>query len=268
MARASIITRGIRPIIVKTKREVTRTRTRNSAWPRPSAATILFAGVTLVCAGFAVQQLQASARFADLLHLSEVIKPTDRNAAVLVSDYAGKAEEIVERRSCRSDIVNAGLGFVLADLDLQNSVTDFDAWTSSLERADRYIQHALSCSPGDGNLWVRLALVRRAGGENPQELAALLAQSALLFPAEIDALSARFVLWRSVSQETLDLAATTADTDLRTVLLYLRPTTVRSMLENSSPQLKARVSAMLPIVPPERLEFFKKYKLDLAALSS
>lgn len=252
----SIITPDIQATIVKIR-----------ILPRRLNPTgLFFIGLSIFLMVSAFRQLQATLTFADLFYLNATLTAGDSANRNVIDRYASQAEAIVTSNQCRSDILDEGLAFILMDLDLQDSVAHYEEWATAMERADRYIVHALSCSPGDGDLWARLAMVRQASSENPDQLSAILSQSSLLAPSEMYVLRARFFVWRRASAHTLALSSETVERDIRTLLSQAYWKDIREILANPGANLKAHVLAAATLVPPNRITMLKLHGVDLTAL--
>ncbi|MCM2477820.1 hypothetical protein HGO38_30705 [Rhizobium sp. CG5] len=204
--------------------------------PAYSPALIGFALIAGLLLTSSIWQQVTTARFATLMLLAKKIElgqPVSRDA---IPTYIQQVPDIVEAGTCRSDVVRAGLTVVLADLDRQNSTDDYDAWAAAMERSQNYLRHALSCLPADGNLWLRLAMVRFAVAAEPRELASLMSQSVNLAPVEPNIVAGRFVMWNKMNAATLQEASRSVESDLR-LLLSQAPPLRKSILAAPSPSL-------------------------------
>jgi hypothetical protein len=227
---------------------------------------MLFIGLALFFLWITIAQMDVTAIFADLFYLQTTLDTADSANPIAMGRYAAEAENVVTSGECRSDVIAAGLAFVLRDVDLQNQVDQYDAWANAMTRADRYVMHALSCNPGDGDLWARLAMIRQASSENAEQLSALMAQSALLAPSEMYVLRARFFVWRRASPATLDRAADTVERDIRTVLNYADPKAIIGILGNAGVDLKPHILAAWKFIPAARLADLATVHIDPTSL--
>ena len=211
--------------------------------------------------GIGVVELGHTIRFADLFYLqSDAVVPQGM-AAPILSEYARVSEQVYAEGFCRSDIVDAGLDIVLADLDVQNADRDFDAWLTSIKRAQKYLRHALECAPSVSNYWTRLAMVQLAGGENPQELAFILSKAVALDPANIGALRSRFVVWRSLSKDGLLAAKPSFERDLLVLLTHGGPNQVRSILSESSKEMDDYIADAVNHLPDDRRSRLQRWRV-------
>lgn len=230
----------------------------------------LFAGLCLGGLWIAITELETSRHFGPMIRLAALIRqelPVDRTA---VEHYTAEVGSIIEAGICRADVLRAGLTLTLRDLDRQDSTSDYEAWRHAFEKAGRFIDHALSCTPTDGNLWLRSAMMHQAIGENPLELAGLLRASVQFAPAEMSVLTARVQVWNTAQPETLALARSSLERDLATVLEYARPAAVVAILSNPSPALTPYLRTALRRISPARRENLAAagLALDLAGSTS
>ena len=145
------------------------------------------------------------------------------NGAIL--DLAQLADGMADRMVCHSDLLRSGTTLVLRRLELQDSARNAAAFSDAVERADRFLRHALSCIPSQGNFWLRRAMVGSLQGQNPQQLAHFLELSQRFAPAEEGVLKGRLALWQNVSQPYLKRLQQTLVADLRSLCT---PQNVRS----------------------------------------
>lgn len=206
-------------------------------------ARILLGVSALVAFGIASMELSTTIRFSDLSYLSSEATVRSSMLSAILSTYARYSEQIYEQKLCRSDIVNAGLGVTLADLDHQSPDRNFDAWLTSVQRAEKLAMHALQCGPNVSDYWTRLAMIKLAGGENSTELAYLLDKAVTLDPTNIAALRARFSLWGKLSGESLVAAKPSLESDLNVLLTYAGPKELRDIFPTTSVNMQPYVIA-------------------------
>lgn len=214
----------------------------------------------LMVLAISLMQFASTVRFIDFFYLIDKFNATDTRLPQVLDTYARASEAIYMQSYCRSDILNAGLGIVLADLDHKNPDIDFDSWLGAIKRAETLTQHALDCAPTVSEYWTRYAMIRQAAGEQPAELAKLLAHAVVLDPASISALRARFALWRKVSQETLEEARPTLMADLKTLLAYAGPPAVREVLKGSGDTLHPFIEEAFSVLPADRQARLARWK--------
>lgn len=107
---------------------------------------------------------------------------------------------------CPSPVSTTGaVNAALSHLDEQDLNANYDKWAAALLDAERTVMVALACLPTDGNLWVRLAMIRQAIAEHPTEVRDLLALSQLYAPVELNAISARIALLNRLTPSTQKL---------------------------------------------------------------
>lgn len=228
---------------------------------RPAIALlVVLCGVVLAVS---IRELVASVRFDRVMQLArhlETGSPVNRGT---VTRLAGVADAVVSGGYCRSDIVRAGLTVKLAELDQRNSYHDYDAWAGALAAAENYLRHAIGCRPTDGNLWLRLAMVRRAVAEQPTEIAFLMQQSVYYAPAEQAVLVGRFAVWNDAAAGTLEAARSAVETDLATVLRHGELPLIRQILERPGVTLGPFVETAVTLLSTERRAVLASAKIGL-----
>jgi len=248
------------PTTVRT--ETSRSQPRRSK-PSRSPALLLFCGIAALLLSVAVSQLWATAHFEPLKQLSRKLEDGSLILNSAIAYYAPKTDEIVSKHYCRYDIVRAGVTTVLADVDRLNRSQDRKAWNTALARADRFLMHAIGCTPTDGNYWARLAMIRWALAAPPEDVAALLSRSAMLAPSERNILSARFYLWNRVDPKTLALSRTALQSDLNTMLVIAPAWFSASVMRPVGLNLLPYVSEMAAPLPAERRADLAYYGISL-----
>jgi len=161
-------------------------------------------------------------------------------------------------KTCNGDILRASLTVLLADLDRIDRDRAYDEWAEGIGQAEEQVLHALSCQPGDGNLWLRLAMLRQAGGELPREQASLMALSQQFNPSDGRQLVGRLVHWNRLSPATLALSRDEAAADVRNGLNYLSAADIRTALGTPSPTMAGIIGEILPLLPAERRALLQK----------
>lgn len=147
-------------------------------------------------------------RIAGILDRTETVSDEARLVGMT------RAAELVQRGNCRSDFVNAGVTVVLNDLDRSIQMDEPSKRREKLSFAETYLRHAMSCLPGNGNIWLRLGMVRTLSQGNPEEVASLLTMSQMLAPTDFRALQGRIEFWPSLSRETRILSEGVRQADL------------------------------------------------------
>lgn len=223
-----------------------------------SALTLVFAAtivLSLVAAclnakdGVAIASARIYARALD------AGEPVDAQAlAALVAD--GLPSNRLS--TCNAEVLRTSVTVLLANLDRADRDQDYEKWAGRLEQTHRQVVHALACLPADGNLWLRLAMLRQAGGEVPQEQASLMALAQQLSPSERRQIVGRLAHWNRLSAATLALSHDEAATDVRNGLNYLPISDVRLALDAPSSAMSGIIAETFPMVTVERRELLKK----------
>lgn len=251
MGQANTIRRAMRPIIVSSH------KLHRRGWFAYATSVAMMGFVYL-----AVQNINAQRRYFDVIHLARNFEQGAPVSPQAIHAYLGEARSMVDAKECRSDLLGDGLTIILADLDGYDSATSGESRTASLEAADRFIVHVLSCTPTDGDAWARLAIVRQALGKDPSKLAALLERSSWYAPAEGTTLSARLEVWRRATEDILVTAAPTLDHDILTVLNYFPLGAAVRVLSGGSQGFQDRVVLASSSLSDERVMKLRKAGLD------
>ncbi|MFB2552551.1 O-antigen ligase family protein [Ensifer soli] len=213
---------------------------------RRTAPVVLACGLILPPA--IVMGARGMAEAASHSELRATARRLDAGMAVDPAVLDRLADAAVPARSatCDGTILRAALTVFLAGLDVTGRERDHGAWASRVDRAERHVRHALSCAPADGLFWLRLAMLRQAGGERADEQAMLMAFARKAAPAERRPLTGRLVHWSRLSPATVARARAVALADLGDGLAFLPVSDLRVALEGRSPAVEALVRRLLP----------------------
>ncbi|XAZ20975.1 hypothetical protein LVY75_03150 (plasmid) [Sinorhizobium sp. B11] len=231
----------------KASGQTRRRATARVALSVPSPLSVLFSLTVIALLAFAIADIRQSARFADIFLVAERLEQSGQISPETLARTAADTDTIVSGDYCRSDIVMAGTTLVLNRLDTANEITGYEAWAKAADDAERYMRHAVSCTPSDSNLWLRLAIVRAVIAQEPKAISRLMTMSARLAPSDELALLARFYFWNHLNITTLENARTTVESD---VSLLLRLGDSRKV----APALTAISPALLPYVKQAAVE--------------
>jgi len=207
-----------------------------------------------------VYQLQITVKFYDLLYLNANLDKRDSGNSVMLDHTARLANALVEQSVCRSDLLEAGLNFLMLRNDVEDPNTDYVSWEKSLTESERFLEHGLHCIPTSAVFWAKLAIVKQAESENSQELARLLTMSQHFSPTEIGPIWMRFFVYRRASPSTIDASRETIEADLQTLLTYGDKTGIEIALRGVSknPPLDALMKNAYSKLSPERRTFLQR----------
>lgn len=161
----------------------------------------------------AAQAFSQSRRFSDIVALARIADDNNGLAPDLLTETVPELNPVIAEKICRSDIVKAGLRLVLADLDANGFDPASDSGAARLSFAETFIRHALFCFPANGDVWLRLAMVRSLRNASPMEVAVLMNFSQLYGPADANLIRGRFVMWRQFPKNTLPEAEAAREAD-------------------------------------------------------
>ena len=233
-----------------------------SAW----SGRLALGAFCLLIGGIAASDARTTASNWTILRAASILNQGLTLDPKTVAHLRGEILAGLGTASCRSDIVHASLLMVLTDLDNQNITNNYDGWADSVSSAEKFLGHAITCLPSDGDLWLRYAMVRMKSGEIPAEQVELMQISQSLAPAEGGTLLARIGHWNELSATTLEKAAPLVNADLKNALLYMGVGSLRSQLENLSPQLTPYVAQVASQLPADRQDYFAKSEVALPQL--
>ncbi|MCZ7481042.1 hypothetical protein O8C22_10315 [Agrobacterium rhizogenes] len=163
------------------------------------------------------QAFSESRRFSDIVAMARIADDKNGLAPDLLANTVSQLHPVIAEKICRSDIVKAGLRLVLADIDASIGKLAPEATAARLGFAETYIRHALSCLPANGDVWLRLAMVRSLRNASPLETAVLMNFSQLYGPADANLIRGRFAMWRQFPRETLPQAEAAREADTAVV---------------------------------------------------
>lgn len=238
-------------------------RPRIGLSPFPKIAFIVLSAIFTI---LSVAQIRQLAEFGSLFSVAESLVKGQDAPASLIHARATNVDEIVADDICLTDIVTAGAVVVLADLDRADPDKDYDAWVAAFRRAQTYFEHAVSCSPTNGNYWLRLAMVKQAIAERPEEITRLMSQSIKWAPAENGTLLGRFALWNKVSDATLLSARDLVMRDLHALLTYGDTREVDAAVRSAGLPLHPYIAESARLLSPERIEEFSAIDPDFKKL--
>lgn len=159
------------------------------------------------------QAFSESRRFSDIVAMARIADDKNGLEPDLLANTVSQLHPVIAEKICRSDIVKAGLRLVLADLDASIGKLTPEATAARLGFAETYIRHSLSCLPANGDVWLRLAMVRSLRNASPLETAVLMNFSQLYGPADANLIRGRFAMWRQFPRDTLPQAEAARDAD-------------------------------------------------------
>lgn len=185
--------------------------------------------------------------------------PVDMGALDLLAAEGLPANRLA---TCNGEVLRSTLTVLLAHLDRADRESAYEVWAQRLGSAEKQVGHALSCLPADGNLWLRLAMLRQAGGEVPGEQAALMALAQQLAPSERRQLVGRLAQWNRLSSATLVLARDEVIADVRNGLNFLDVPDIRTALRVPSTAILGIIRETLPLVSGVRRKVLESGGFD------
>ncbi|QIB40115.1 hypothetical protein G3A56_19530 [Rhizobium oryzihabitans] len=173
--------------------------------------------VSVFVLSIAAQAFSETRRFSDVVAMAGIADDRNGLAPDMLAQAVDGLRPVIAERICRSDIVKAGLRLVLADLDANGKDVASKAGAARLGFAETYVRHALFCFPANGDVWLRLAMVRALRNASPLEIAVLMNFSHLYGPADANLIRGRFVMWQQFPKEALPQAEAARNADTAVV---------------------------------------------------
>ena len=238
----------------------------NNKWYERSLASYVATIAIIPFIYLAFQNFKAERRYVNVVYLADNLSRGIPVSGQVAHEFVGEALSLVDAGECRSDLLDAALTVVLNDLDASTAMAPGDTDIDSLNVADHFLRHVLSCTPTDGDAWARLAMIRRGLGAQPSELAALLERSSWYAPSEGTTLRARLELWRTAPDDLLLGAESALDHDILTVLTYFPFKASASVLAGGTQRFRDRVIAVSASLPVERVANLRKAGLTILPL--
>jgi hypothetical protein len=207
-------------------------------WTR-TASLLLF----LLLGGYAVLVTTDDFRSAFVLAVADRL---ERKQPVTADELAAAAARIREPsfgHYCRSDILRPGLVVMLADLGRMNQTADYAAWARANAATEAYLTLMIRCTPSDGNVWLRRALVESVIAEDPKSLRSKMMIARALMPYENKQVYARLYLWKRLSPLALEISQDLARGDIRATLLHGSDDLKTSMRQGMSAAFAALVKS-------------------------
>lgn len=162
-------------------------------------------------------QISRFVRFGALLPMAHRLESGTPTATQTIRDLVPVAEGVQVAGICQGIFVKSGYTILLAELDIENQDTGYDAWAVAMERAEAFGRHALGCLPTNGDFWLKLARLHQATGEQPGEMLQLLNNSQLYAPAEPQVLASRYAFYGHLTEASLQLVGDIIANDVRAI---------------------------------------------------
>ena len=172
---------------------------------------------SVACLAIALPDLFDEFTFSDEIYLATITERRDDVSRETLEKYAQETEAISDRNICATRIVKSGLTLSLRNLDYQNPDQNYDQWSEAMRTSEKLLLHALTCTPTNGNLWLRLAMIRQQTAELADQIGRLTTLSQLYAPAEQEIVLARFLLWNRMSLASIRVAETAFEADVELI---------------------------------------------------
>jgi hypothetical protein len=212
------------------------------------AATILLALIlfTWSVATFVIE--------LEILPMRDVAERLERGAhESLDLRFFARIDKAVQEDSwCAREAVLSNTTIRLAVLDAAFRDQDAARQTEALAKARETLRRGLLCFPGDGNLWLRLAMVEFAQGGASNRVAEMLETSLARAPSEAWIMRPRITFASQLDAAALPAAGKVLDADVRNFLAFARLPDIADLYVGGDVRLRFALAAGLPALEPER----------------
>lgn len=195
-------------------------------------------------------QVQRHAQFNALRYWAGKIEQGQPVSPAIIAAFTPVVTALIETGECQERFLKAGLTLALLDVDDADPDVYYESWSASLQRAERLARHALSCLPTDGNIWLRLAMLRQAIAEQPGDIARFVTLSQLYSPAEEAVVVGRYLLYTKLTHGTLELLNEAFRQDLQIICSPEFGHRRRELLPASGPRVMDMILRTVPNCPP------------------
>jgi hypothetical protein len=187
-----------------------------------SLSRVALVSVGVLSATIAIAELRDSIELSSVSILADRLRNEQNIDFQTLQKITNTFEQDASLVSCRRDSLADALTVHLSYLDRLNETENYDEWVKGIERTSSFIQASIRCSPADGNLWLRMAMLRHAAVFLTAETADLMRRSVEFSPAQVNVLLARLEVWSKMGETELELASTSVSSDLYSLLAYGR----------------------------------------------
>ena len=191
----------------------------------------------------------------EILPMREVAQRLEKGAhESLDPRFLPRVDKAVKEDSwCAREAVLSNTTIRLAVLDAAYRDQDAARQTEALTKARETLRRGLLCFPGDGNLWLRLAMVEFAQGGASQRVGELLETSLAKAPSEAWIVRPRITFASQLDAAALPAAGKVLDADVRNFLAFARLPDIADLYVGGDARLRSALAAGLPALEPERL---------------
>lgn len=224
-----------------------------SVAPRTAITQFIICGLSVLVISIALKEIKdrfVARHFALLTNALERENVVSSETKMLLASAHFEAA----LSTCDRVTLDASLSALLLSADRLRRDASYEEWAERVGEAEKQVRYNLSCYPADGNYWLGLAMLNRAGGEQPHEQAALMSVSQRYSPADELMIIARLVHWNRLSKSTLLLAREAVYSDVLIGMQYVSPENLAPSLTHISESLSRSVSDVAAILPADRIK--------------
>ena len=205
--------------------------------------------LSAVVVWLSVAQISRFIRFGGLPQVATRLDAGEAVSRASITSLVSDADALREADICQGVFLKSGFTILLASVDMVDRAANRNAWSEAVRRADTFALHALGCIPTNGDFWLKLAMLRQAVSEKPEELAELLTDSQLYAPAEGNIVAARYALYNRLTDQTLALIPDAVSADIR-IICSKSGDAIRGRLTTPSPAISRVMKTISPGCDP------------------
>jgi hypothetical protein len=210
----------------------------------------------LMVGALAVGEILLTARYGAYTALTSLMDKRQPVSAAAIINYAQRLSQLPE--TCRTDLLNAAVTVDMRGVDQLENSGDQVAWIASLRSLEPRLRHALTCSPTDGLLWERLAVVRWFLGGTAKEQTLLMGMSQAYSPGELGTLRSRMEHWKRLSPAVIEQSQDALRADVRVILHHSPPQFAKKVLAEVPQVLTSIVITEAAMIPEDRRSKLRK----------
>lgn len=186
--------------------------------------------------------------------MREVAERLERGSHTSVEPrFFERIDKAVEEDSwCAREAVLSNTTARLAVLDAAYRDQDAARRAEAQAKARETLRRGLLCFPGDGNLWLRLAMVEFAQSGASSRIGELLKASLAKAPSEAWIIMPRITFTAQMDAADFPIFGEVLDTDARNFLAFARLSDIADLYVGGDTKLRSVLAARLAVVEPER----------------
>ncbi len=172
---------------------------------RVSALVVVGLAICTISVAIALREVFLYSLYGDLQYWAEKIERNEPVELRTLQKLDKIAADLLVSGECQSQFIKAVVSLRLIAVDNVNQDREYEKWSSAVIDADAAVDFAALCLPTDGNLWLRMAMIKSSVAEQPDDVAKYLRRSQLYAPSEYNVVRGRFLLYNKLAPSSLEL---------------------------------------------------------------